>query len=242
MISLIIMVSYGYNDIKTHNESSSDKVIKVLIYNGTEADSNCVLQTENILSNSNSNALSNIKFEYSTSDVITSTILANYDVLYMPGGQGGEQYVDSDTIDGDAIKNFVSNGGGYVGICAGAYAGTDYVDGWYNGWGVAPDVDAEHPYVEENLTVSISNEGQNVLGDSGILTISHQNGPAFYSNGGNMVTLATYADNSTGYQDYPAIVGDYYGKGRTVLSGVHPELTPQHPEILINLIKWAANS
>jgi hypothetical protein len=38
-----------------------------------------------------------------------------------------------------------------------------------------------------------------------------------------------------------AIAGDFYGKGRTVLCGPHPELTPQLPGIVANMIVWAAN-
>ena len=72
--------------------------------------------------------------------------------------------------------------------------------------------------------------------------MSHENGPAFYGNESNYITFATYADDSSDYQGYGAIVGDYYGKGRVALSGVHPELQPQQPKILTNLIIWAANA
>jgi hypothetical protein len=40
--------------------------------------------------------------------------------------------------------------------------------------------------------------------------MSHENGPAFYGNESNYITFATYADDSSGYQGYAAIVGDYY--------------------------------
>lgn len=241
LVILIMIMGSGHTFVKSHDGSGSDKVIKVLIYNGTEADSNCVLQTENILYNANSNMFSNIKFDYNTTDIINAATLANYDVLYIPGGEGGDSYLNSNNIDGDAIRNFVASGKGYVGICAGAYAGANYTDGEYNGWGVAPDVNDESPYEEENLSVQITTSGQQILGDSGVITMSHENGPAFYGTG-NITTFATYADDSIGYQGYGAIVGDYYGNGRTVLSGVHPELKPQNPEILTNLIIWAANA
>ena len=31
--------------------------------------------------------------------------------------------------------------------------------------------------------------------------------------------MATYDDNNTDYQNYPAIIGDTYGSGRVILSG-----------------------
>ncbi|MGA2675411.1 MAG: BPL-N domain-containing protein [Methanobacterium sp.] len=240
VISIMIMGTYAHTSV--HN-GTNDKVIKVLIYDGPEADSNCTLQTEIILNNANENKSSNIKFEYNTTNVITADTLADYNVLYMPGGQGGEQYVDSENINSDAIENFVASGNGFVGICAGAYAGANYTDGLdYNGWGIAPDVNTEADYTEENLSIQTTNIGQQVLGDSRYLTMSHENGPAFYGNESNYITFATYADDSSGFQGYGAIVGDYYGNGRVALSGVHPELNPQHPEILTNLIIWAANA
>ena len=57
---------------------------------------------------------------------------------------------------------------------------------------------------------------------------------------GKAVTFATYGDSKTGYKDYAAIVGDYYGKGRTVLSGPHPELSSNLPTYVSKLIYWAA--
>lgn len=56
----------------------------------------------------------------------------------MPGGDGGYYFLNSGSISGTAIKNFVAGGGAYLGICAGAYAGAAGVDGMYDSWGVAP--------------------------------------------------------------------------------------------------------
>ena len=61
-----------------------------------------------------------------------------------------------------------------------------------------------------------------------------------YVKGGKAVTFAVYADNHIGYKNYGAIVGDYYYQGRSILSGPHPELDPQHPSILARLVAWTA--
>ena len=46
-----------------------------------------------------------------------------YDVLVVPGGYA-TNYLDAIEDEGElAIQNFVKNGGGFVGICAGAYCG-----------------------------------------------------------------------------------------------------------------------
>lgn len=62
-----------------------------------------------------------------------------------------------------------------------------------------------------------------------------------YVNSGSPLIIAKYADSKTGYKGYADIIGDYYGSGRTVLIGSHPEMNPQYPDILANLIAWAAN-
>jgi glutamine amidotransferase-like uncharacterized protein len=52
--------------------------------------------------------------------------------------------------------------------------------------------------------------------------------------------LAYYTDNKTGYENYAAILNDTYGSGRVLLSGPHPELDPQKPEMLAKMILWAS--
>ncbi len=230
--------------LNSHDQVSGNqaKSVRILVYNGTGADDNCVDQVINCLDISNTEKLTpNIDFIYNTTDTINTRTLTGYDVLIMPGGTDATAYLDNTNIDENAIKNFVSSGNGYIGICAGAYSGAEYIDDSYYGWAIAPHVITEEIQSEENLTVQFTKTGQQLLNSSEIMTMSHENGPAMYSTDANTVTFATYADNSTGYQGYAAIIGDYYGNGRTVLSGVHPELTPQQPIILANLILWADN-
>ncbi len=222
--------------------STITTTIKVLIYSGVYTSLNCVTGLKTALDYANThNLIPGIHFTYATSTVINSATLAGYNLLAMPGGDGGSLYLGSSSINGAAIKNFVSNGGGYLGICAGAYAGSNYVDGRYNGWGVAPDVNAKPVSYTGLLSMKFTSAGQQILGRTGTINIEHYNGPALYVTGGNAVVLATYADSHTGYQGYADIVGDYYGKGRSVLMGSHPELSPQYPDIIAKLIVWAAN-
>jgi glutamine amidotransferase-like uncharacterized protein len=155
----------------------------------------------------------------------------------MPGGSSGKTYINY--VSGSVIRNFVSTGHGYLGICAGAYAGSQYVDGLYQGWGVAPNVRAKAVSYTGTLPVTYTSSGSQLLGSSGTITLHHYNGAAMYGNG--ITYFACYADSSTGYYGYGAIVGDTYGSGRSVLSGPHPELAPQNPTLLAKMIIWAAN-
>lgn len=226
----------------SQSEGTDTTTIKVLIYNGEASIGLCVTAIEDGLDSANANNLApGYRFTYATSTVINTSTLTGYDVLAMPGGRDGYFYVSSSSISGTAIKNFVSNGGGYLGICAGAYSGAKAVKGWYDSWGIAPHVICTRPWVEGDVPLQIEAAGEQIFGYGGIITAAHYNGPAMYAIGAGMVTFATYADDSCNSQGLGAIVGDYYGEGRVVLSGPHPELDPKHLDILAKLFVWAAN-
>ena len=226
---------------KSVSSTGARKVIRVVVYSGNGAITSCVVGVRNGLVNANNNYLvPGYRFSYSTTRTITSSVLSHYDVLVMPGGSSGLNYVK--TISSTVIRKYVSSGHGYLGICAGAYSGSKYVDGMYSAWGIAPHVYSKHPIHEGNLPVSITSAGSKLFGYSGAVTLVHYNGPALYARGPGVVTFATYADNHIGYKGYGAIVGETFYNGRTVLSGPHPELTPQNPGILSKLIAWAAKA
>ena len=221
--------------------TTATKTVRVLIYNGNGAITSCVNGVISALNAANNNNLvPGYRFTYGKSTSITSSILANYDLLVMPGGSSGYTYIHSNSISSSAIKNFISSGHGFLGICAGAYAGSKYVGGSgvsYNGWGVAPHVSSKVYNANGNLKVSLTSSATQLLGSSGTVPLAHYNGPAFYGSG--FTRFANYASGTN--SGYAAIVGDTYGSGRTVLSGPHPELTPTNYTLLDQLIVWAAN-
>ncbi|HEY0196613.1 MAG TPA: BPL-N domain-containing protein [Methanobacterium sp.] len=239
LIIVLIVISLFLGDKNTENENY--KEVKVLAYSGSNTDENCVYLMGKILDQSNSqNMVPGVKFVYNTTKVINSQTLSDCDVLIMPGSSKGYDYISNEDVNVDDLKSFVSSGKGFIGICAGAYSAAQYTDNWYYGWGLAPNV-INIPYLEVgNVTIDATSAGNEVLGYSDKF-ISHINGPAMYTSGDGVVTFATYTYTNSSYGGYAAIVGDRYGDGRTVLSGVHPELTPQHPEILVKLIIWAYN-
>lgn len=56
-----------------------------------------------------------------TAEEIVYTGLKNYELLVMPGGDATQQFLDLGGKGIKNIRNFVKNGGGYIGICAGSY-------------------------------------------------------------------------------------------------------------------------
>ncbi|MDI9624807.1 MAG: BPL-N domain-containing protein, partial [Methanothermobacter sp.] len=222
-------------NVSIASDPNGKKEVKVLIYSGYDASTNCV---EGIKYCLDAVTLTSVKFTYATSTVINSNILASYDVLVMPGGTSGLSYLRNPNISASAIKSFVSKGGGYLGICAGAYAASIAVDGYYSGWGLA-DVRCKAVKYDGNLTISITSAGESILGLSGTQTIYHCNGAAMYAVG-TVTSLATYADSKTGYKGYIAAVADTYGSGRVILCGPHPELSPRIPQMVVQMIAWLA--
>ena len=174
--------------------TTSTKTIRVLVYNGNGAITSCVDGVVNaLISANNNNLVPGYYFTYGKSTSITSSILSNYDLLVMPGGVG-YTYIHNNLISASAIKNFVSSGNGYLGICAGAYAGSNYVSGSYYGWGVAPHVNSKVYNAEGNLLVSMTSSATQLLGSSGTLTLAHYNGPAMYGSG--FTRFANYASGT----------------------------------------------
>lgn len=235
ILCVLIFILFSYSQITTSSSSvNSSKIVNVLIYDGTGTMGTSVEGIEDCLNELN-NKSSTKKFNYSTTVEINSETLQGYDVLIIPGGDASE-YIQNSEIDNSSIKQFVSNGKGYLGICAGAYAATNYVDGYYSGWGLEPDVNAENVNYEGNLTISTTSFGKKLTSSSDV-TMYHQNGPALYTNDTSHI-ISTYADNNTGYEGYADMVGEDYGSGRVILSGSHPELKPENPELLENMILW----
>lgn len=239
-ILCVVILSFSHFNILNTNDTNYTTV-KVLIYSGSDTNYNCIYQTEKCLDESNlKNYVPGIKFTYNTSNIINEETLSGYDVVIMPGSENGFSYVNDENIDVDDLKSYVASGKGFVGICAGAYSGAEYTDSWYYGWGLAPNVN-NVPYLETgNVTIDLTSQGSDIISFTNDM-ISHVNGPAMYTTSNQAVVFATYSNPNSSYNGYAAIVGDYYGDGRTVLSGVHPELTPQNAEMMVDLIIWAYN-
>jgi glutamine amidotransferase-like uncharacterized protein len=232
--------SPSFKEVQAKNISVKNvSEIKVLIFNGDGVTEESVEGIEDTLNDTNNQNLTPYyHFNYSTSYVINSKTLSSFDVLIMPGGDVST-YISSEAIDSGAIKQFVSGGKGYLGICAGAYVASNRVDGYYSGWGIASDVNSKNENYEGMLPISLTSYGTTVLNESSLQNLHMENGPAMYTDDSQII-MAKFADNQTGYQNYAAILGETYGNGRILLSSPHPETEPQNPQLLANMILWAA--
>ena len=166
--------------------------------------------------------------------------LKDFDVLVCPGGSGGP-FDDLGANGVNRIRRFVEDGGGYLGICAGALYASDYFV-WAGVPSFEPPFDEElvmgremsldlFPGVGyfpiEEISVHTAMTQINIVDHAHPVTdampdhmhVFYAQGPYLEPHdGANVTVLATY--DATGD---PAIVALQYGRGRVLLSGVHPE-------------------
>jgi glutamine amidotransferase-like uncharacterized protein len=188
-----------------------------------------------------------------TAEQIRTGALDDADVLIHPGGSGGKQGATLAEEGRNRVRTFVQRGGGYVGICAGAYLATcDYA------WSLhildAKVIDKAH-WARGNgpVEVSLSEPGQQLLAaPKQSCSILYFQGPllAPASNPDlpDYQPLGTFEsevhkDGVPGgvMKGTTAIVSSTFGKGRVFCFSPHPEKTPGLEPMLTRAITWAAN-
>lgn len=131
-----------------------------------------------------------------------------------------------------AIKNFVKNGGGYVGFCAGAFIATRSIGtSWTSGLGIVPGrtilfkANKSYPSIEK---MTLSFDGLPAKRD-----IYWEGGPyfKFESDEQKQVSIRGYYA-STGQIGF---IETTFGKGRVSVTGAHPE-APQWWRDASNLV------
>ena len=179
--------------------------------------------------------------------------LKNFDVVIMPGGSGSGQAKALKPEGRAAVRTFVKNGGGYVGICAGAYLASSHYD-WSLDIINARVWDRSHwNRGKSNVTIQLTPVGSEVLSN----TKSKYN--IYYSNGPLLVpdnqpdlpgyeVLATFesevarngapAEAMTGTH---AIIRSKFGSGRVICFSPHAETKNGPHSLIATGIYWAAN-
>lgn len=197
---------------------------------------------------------SGIKVVAVTGEEIAGGILSEFDVVVFPGGSASAQARALGGQGRENVRDFVGDGNGYVGICAGAYlACSDFSWGvgvlaagtvsplWQRGVGI---VEMEVTAAGEDLT-GLEPKVHEVYYENGPIIAPRENGeiPPFE-------TVAYFrselAENDTpeGIMiDSPAIARGVFGKGRVVVSSPHPERTESMDGSFVPAaVRWAAGA
>ena len=187
-----------------------------------------------------------------TAEAISNGALKGIDVLMHSGGSGGGQGRALGEKGRNAERAFVAGGGGYVGICAGAYLATCEYD-----WSLhildAKVVDRQHwARGTGAVEIALSAEGRKLLDTkASTQSIEYFQGPLLAPAGDpevpDFTPLATFATEiakkgapSGVMIGTTAVASGAYQQGRVIVFSPHPEKTQALWKQLHRAVLWAA--
>lgn len=190
-------------------------------------------------------------------------ILEQFDVVMFPGGSGSKQGKAIGDRRRDHVKQFVRDGGGIVGICAGAYLCTSHYE-WslhlmnaavFNKSVEIPGKGRKSLWYRGPSTfvdVEFTDRGASVLGIDGMQSIRYQNGPILST--GDKPSLpefepwaffrsenGIYEPQKNTMLGAPAVVAAQFGLGRALAISPHFESTAGHESVILRAIEYVGN-
>jgi glutamine amidotransferase-like uncharacterized protein len=179
--------------------------------------------------------------------------LADYDVLIHPGGSGSKQSKGLEEAGLQQVRTFVEAGGGYVGICAGAYLASNHY-AWSLNILDAKVIDTAHwARGHGDVQIRLTEEGKRLFACDELETILYYQGPllgpAEDDDVPDYTLLATF-DTEIAKNGAPegvmkgtaAIASGTFGKGRVLCFSPHPEKTRAVNRFVGVAIRWVAGS
>ncbi len=184
---------------------------------------------------------------------ITDGCLKDYDVVIFSGGSGSKEAEAIGEKGRENVRQFVRNGGGYIGICAGAYLACSGFS-----WGVgvinAKTVSSKWMRGKGNVEIEVTPDGSKIVGLAAKKQeIRYANGPiikpdtradlpayepiAFFR-----TELAEHDSPKGAMVNTPAIVRANFGKGRVITSSPHPEQTAGMENFVEGAVRWVAGA
>lgn len=176
--------------------------------------------------------------------------LKPYDIVVFCGGSGSSQAKSIGEAGRNNVREFVRGGGGYLGICAGAYLACSNFS-WSLGIINASTVSSQWRRGRGFVDVEVTDAGKKVFGDvAGTFKVRYANGPIIKP--GDLTDLPPYkplwtyrselAENGTpaGVMiDSPAYATSTFGKGRVFFASPHAENTPGLENVIPRAVLWA---
>lgn len=186
-----------------------------------------------------------------TGEEVGTLNLSAYDVLVFPGGTGGGQAKGIGDAGLNNVREYVRNGGGYVGICAGAYLACSNFS-WGLGILNAGTVSSKWQRGQAILDLEMAGAEPAILGDvKGTFKVRYNNGPilkpwtrtdipAYKTLAVFRTEVAEHGSPEGAQVNSPAQAIATFGKGRVFVSSPHPEGTPGLENLIPRGIFWAA--
>jgi glutamine amidotransferase-like uncharacterized protein len=223
--------------------AAEPKPIKVAVYDDKGATGKGIPSVEAILGQT-----SDIKVTRLKGADIAAGGLKGYDLVIFTGGSGSAEAAGLGEKGRQEVRDFVRHGGGYVGICAGAYLACS---GFEWGVGVLNARTVSSKWRRGQGEVKIEGEAfGDRLTDRGV---RYANGPIIKPDARkdlpsfeSLVTFRTeLAQNDTPagvMVNSPAMVRAAYGLGRVFTSSPHPEQTAGLEPVVEKAVRWVARS
>ena len=219
--------------------------IRVALYDDAGAAGKGVPNTKEILTHAG------CKVTVFKAEDIAKGVLENKDVVVFTGGSGSKEGTTIGDAGRETVKKFVQDGGGYLGICAGAYLACSKFS-WGLGLLDAQTVSSKWRRGSGDVEMEITPAGEHLTTlPAARRTVHYGNGPILKPAGRTDLApyepLAFYrtelAENDTpvgAMVNTPAIVQGRFGKGRVIISSPHPEQTPGLEIIVERAVRWLA--
>ena len=220
--------------------------IKVAIFNGKGAPLDGIMHMEQRIQ-----SLPQATVTRLTADLWATADLRPYDVVVFSGGSGSVQAEAIGEAGRNNIREYVRGGGGYVGVCAGAYLACSNFN-WGLGILNARTVSSKWQRGQGFMDIEVSDEGHKMLGEvNGTFKVRYHNGPIIKPAGRADVPAYTpIAYFRTEIAEFGSPVGvmvnspsqatGLFGKGRVFISSPHPENTPGLENFIPRAVLWAA--
>lgn len=187
-----------------------------------------------------------------TPEQIRAGALSNYDVVIFAGGSGSQEAKAIGESGCAQVQKFVGNGGGYIGICAGAYlatAGYPWSLHIINARTLSPKWKRGRAVLKMELTSA----GEKIIGGPTNLEVMYHQGPVVGPAGATNLpsyeplaffrTEVASNDTPRGIMvNSPAIFAGKYEKGRVICISPHPEQTAGLEYIVPRAVNWVAPS
>ena len=227
----------------TSEDREADKTIRVALYDAKGTGGKGVPSITRLLSD---------RAQYTLVHVgpaeMTDAVLGQFDVVVFPGGTGSGQAKAIGEGGRAAVRRFVRNGGGYVGICAGAYLCLNRFS-WSLGIVDGKTVSPKWKRGKAMLEVAFTPKGTELLDPADkTIKLRYHNGPVIEP--AELATLPDYrvlasfqtevAENDTPkgvMVGAPAILAADFGKGRIVALSPHAE-GGENERIVENAVRY----